>query len=75
MEFWKKRNIMNIDMCMLDKKKKAEGNPKPIKLIELSSAFLVLGVGITLSMFVFLIERFVHFVQRMLSSRLPIIEV
>lgn len=73
MEYWKKRNIMNIDMCMLDKKK-AEGNPKPIKLIELSSAFFVLGVGIALSAFVFLIEKFVHFV-RLFSSQLSIIEV
>jgi len=68
MEYWKKMNIMNIDMCMLDKMK-AEGNPKPIKLIELSSAFFVLGVGITLSTLVFLIERFFHFCQQVFSSR------
>ena len=73
-EYWKKLNIMNIDMCMLDKKK-AEGNPKPIKLIELSSAFFVLGVGIALSTLVFLIERFLYSCQRIFSKRLPIIEV
>ena len=75
MEYWKKRNIMNIDMCMLGKIK-AERNPKPIKLIELSSAFFVLGVGITLSTFVFLIEKCFHFFQLLFySSRLSVIEV
>jgi len=74
MEYWKNLNIMAIDMCMLDKKK-AKGNPKPIKLIDLASACFVLGVGIALSTFVFLIEKFVHFGQRILSKRLIIIEV
>jgi len=63
MEYWKKWSSMNIDMCLLNKRK-AEGNPKPIKLVELSSAYFVLGIGIALSTFAFLVERFVYFFQR-----------
>jgi len=74
MEYWKKRNSMNMDMCKLDNNK-AEGAPKPIKLIELSSAFFVLGVGVTLSAFIFVLERFFYSCRRIFSKRLPIIEV
>jgi len=62
-------------MCKLDKIKADGGKVKPIKLVELSSAFFVLGVGITLSTLVFLIERFVFACGRIFSKRLPIIEV
>lgn len=73
-EYWKKRSSMNIDMCMLGKTK-AEGKPKPIKLIELSSAFFVLGVGIALSTVTFLIERFVHFLKHFFLQRFSVTEV
>ena len=74
MEYWKKWSSMNIDMCMLGKTK-AEGKPKPIKLVELSSAFFVLGVGIALSTFAFLIERLVHLFHLFFSKRFSVIEV
>jgi len=63
-----------MDMCDVDKNK-AQGVLKPIKLIELSSAFFVLGVGTVLSTFVFILERFVYSCRRIFSKRLAVIEV
>jgi len=53
-----------LDKCKLDESSKATkdnnyGKVKPIKIIELSSAFLILGAGLTLGTLVFLVERFV----------------
>ncbi len=54
-DLWQKWSLPNIDKCKLDKNKD-EGKVKPITLVELSSAFLVLGVGLLLSVLAFLIE-------------------
>ena len=55
-EYWKKWSTSSMDMCKVDQMKSKE-KAKPIKLIELSSAFLVLGIGIVMSSTVFLLER------------------
>jgi len=48
-----------VDKCKIkDNQENAAGRlMRPIKLIELSSAFLVLGVGLSLSVLAFLAER------------------
>ena len=59
-DHWTKSGISNadVDKCFIDQKNnKGDGKVKPIKLIELSSAFLVLGVGLSLSTLTFLVER------------------
>jgi len=48
-----------VDKFRIDKNSKVEGKVKPIKLVELSSAFLVLGVGLAMSTLAFLVERFI----------------
>jgi len=68
MEYWKKWNSMSIDKCKLDKNK-AEGNPKSIKLIELSSAFFVLGVGFTLGILTFVFEKCYFYTCRRIFSK------
>ena len=68
MEYWKKWSSMNIDKYMLDKNR-AEGNPKPIKLIELSSAFFVLGVGFTLGTLHFVFEKCYFYTCRHIFSK------
>ncbi len=54
---WKKKHIPNMERCKLDK---ADGEnnrrPRPITLVALSSAFAIIGIGIVLSILVFLIE-------------------
>ena len=52
----KKNNNINMDKCKIHKnndKKKVE----PIKLIHLSSAFLVLGGGLSLGFLAFILEN------------------
>ena len=46
-----------VDKCKIKDNQENAGRVRPIKLIELSSAFLVLGVGLTLSVLAFLAER------------------
>lgn len=46
-----------MEMCMLDTNNKEDHQVRPINLIELSSAFLVLGVGLSLSALAFIVER------------------
>lgn len=57
MEYWKKWSTQSMDMCRLDKNKNSNKEKvKPIKLVELSSAFLVLGIGLTLSILAYFLE-------------------
>jgi len=46
-----------VNKCKIKDNQENAGRVRPIKLIELSSAFLVLGVGLTLSALAFLAER------------------
>ena len=46
-----------MDMCRLENNQPG-GKMKAIKLIELSSAFLVLGIGVALSALSFFLELF-----------------
>ena len=71
-EHWKRWSngvSLNMDMCKIsgkDNKESRDGKQKPIKLIELTSAFFVLGIGYALATATFLLEKiirtfFVHF--------------
>ena len=52
---WRKNHVPNIDKCMLETQNK-DRKPTKITLAKISSAFLVLGIGVALALFVFLIE-------------------
>ncbi len=63
-EHWKKWGNgapLNLDMCKLtDNNSHSDKKLRPIKLIELSSAFLVLGIGYALAILTFLLERIIR---------------
>ena len=52
---WRKNHVPNIDKCKLETQNK-DRKPTKITLAKISSAFLVLGIGVALALFVFLIE-------------------
>jgi len=60
-DYWSAKYVKKTDRCNLDKYKEENSKPKAIKLVELSSPFLVLGIGIGLSAITFLIERIVFY--------------
>lgn len=55
MKYWLDTNLPNVDKCLVKKKESAA--QKPIKLVDLTSAFFVLGVGLSLSLICFVSER------------------
>ena len=67
-EYWKKWSNgaqMSGDTCKITANQLSkDGKPKPIKLIELSSAFFVLGVGYALAILFFLIEKIIQFSKK-----------
>nr|CAH0107515.1 unnamed protein product [Daphnia galeata] len=58
LRFWIKQlpTIPNADECFANNKRKVVSGPVPIKLTDLTSAFLILGIGIGLATLVFLLE-------------------
>lgn len=56
-DFWKKIHTPSMEKCNLNKYQGNKGKPKAIRFIELSNAFLILGVGVGLSILAFLAER------------------
>ena len=63
--YWLRKNYrqLNLDKCLAKSKESAA--QKPIKLVDLTSAFLILGVGISVSIFTFLLELvYFKFCQR-----------
>lgn len=52
---WRKKHIPNIDKCMLDNQDK-DRKPTPITLSQISSAFVVLGIGFAVAALTFLLE-------------------
>lgn len=76
-EYWKKRStykLLKMEMCevknMMDEKQKLGVKPIPIKLIDLSSAFFVLGIGYTLSVLVFIIEKIMSLIYKLKTESL-----
>ena len=60
MEYWKKQSTMNIDKCSQGNRKTDE-QMKPIKLVELSSVFFVLGLGVGLAAIAFVLEYLLNY--------------
>ncbi len=63
-DYWKKQHIPSMKRCQLDKVDSDNRRPKPITLVALSSAFAIIGIGITLSILAFFIEVTVSFLVR-----------
>lgn len=65
-EYWKRWSngvSLNLDMCKISgtyNKENRDGKQKPIKLIELTSAFFVLGIGYALATTTFLFEKIIY---------------
>ena len=59
MEYWKKWSFLNLNLnvCRIKSNQSPETKLKSIKLIELSSAFFVLGVGMTFATIAFIVEK------------------
>ncbi len=64
-EYWKKWSpgkVLDMDLCKLaNNEPHTDENVKPIKLIELSSAFFVLGLGYALATMAFMCEKVANF--------------
>ena len=56
--FWRNKYAPIVPECRVDLP--AESKMKPMTLNDLAAAFLILGVGLTLSCLLFLIERIYH---------------
>lgn len=61
MEYWKKwSTTLNLDVCRINNNRRSDAtNLKPIKLVEMSSAFLVLGIGMGIATISFIVEKIV----------------
>ena len=58
---WTAGFLLNMDLCKLTNlHTSSDGIWKPIKLVELSSAFFVLGIGYALAVLIFLLEKIVR---------------
>ena len=53
-DHWKKNNVPSMSRCALIKK--SDGKPKPISLIDVSTAFFIVGIGIGLAILALLAE-------------------
>lgn len=56
MIYWLKNNLPSVDKCLA--KSKESARQKPIKLVDLTSAFFILGIGVSLALFSFFMEVF-----------------
>jgi len=68
-DHWKTVYILSIGQCDLNTYQKSKKKTKPIRLIELSSAFFVLGIGLGLSILAFLLERIIRFGGKIMAER------
>ena len=58
--FWIIHLLASADVCFDKKPPKAADKPTPIKLVDLASAFLVLGIGLGLGIICFISEIMQH---------------
>ncbi len=63
MEYWKRWSTgtaLDPDLCRVyNNQASSKTQPNPIKLIEMSSAFLILGIGLSLATLAFIVEKIV----------------
>ena len=64
--YWVKEMTPKADKCF--EKKQELGRQVPIRLADLTSAFLILGIGIGLATFAFCIELIRSSYQRVIAS-------
>ena len=64
MRFWAKTVVPMADKCLTTKKRRTSSRQVPIYLVDLTSAFLILGVGLGLAILTFLLE---HIYSRILA--------
>ncbi len=58
MEYWKKwSGSLNLNVCRVTSNNDSKMKMKSIKLIEMSSALFVLGLGLTLATIAFILEN------------------
>ena len=60
----------NVDQC-IKKQKKSTNNLEKLKLEDLSGAFLILGVGLALSFFAFIVENVIALRKKVNSRNSP----
>ena len=68
-EYWVKTSIPHAQKCFEKTNQRKIAIRKPISLDDLAGAFLILGVGVSLATFFFLLENIIRF-----QSRDPAIE-
>lgn len=68
-EYWVKKSIPHAQKCFKKTNQRKIAIRKPISLDDLAGAFLILGVGVSLAIFFFLLENIIRF-----QSRDPAIE-
>ena len=57
LRFWAKSVIPRADECFATKKQSTSARLVPIRLVDLTSAVLILGVGLGLAVLTFLLEQ------------------
>ena len=57
MRFWAKATIPMAEECFATNKQRTSSRQVPIRLVDLISAFLILGVGLGLAVLTFLLEH------------------
>ena len=59
-DYWVKKYTPNIDQCLLNNRKSTAPRQISLKLLNLSSVFVVLGIGFAISFLVFLLEQITY---------------
>jgi hypothetical protein len=67
--YWMNKVIPQAPKCFAKNNPRNLSRQVPIQLNDLMSAFFILGVGLSLAAFVFLVEKIIHFrVRRTLKN-------
>lgn len=59
-QYWVKNSIPRAPKCFEKISPRKAAIPKPIRLDDLAGAFLVMGVGVSVATFFFLMENIIH---------------
>lgn len=71
MMHWLKNNLPPVDKCLV--KSKDSARQKPIKLVDLTSAFFILGIGVSIALFSFLMEVIYFRFLTVMKGQKPIV--
>jgi ionotropic glutamate receptor len=67
-QYWVKNSMPRAPKCFEKTKLRRTANPKPIRLDDLAGAFFILGVGVGLATFFFLVENMIRFISLATST-------